>query len=310
MNISKVLIGILVLFTACSKTMETPGGLKFNLVKKGGGEVAKPGQTVVFNFKISDSNDSTWASSYTRGYPEFIKVQSKERMWEADGITQMLGMLTKGDSATFDISVVDLFRDFAKTSVPPQIDSTLSVRYSVAVRDIVSPEDFEAYQRKVEDDFNTFAEEHAKLQLATDTVAIDEYLSAKKIKAKKLPSGIRYVINQDGQGPTAISGQVVSVNYAGYLLDGTCFDTSDKALAQERGIYDPGRDSQNGYQPYQVVIDQTQVIQGWHESLKQLSPGGKGTFFIPSTLAYGVQSNERIKANAILIFDLEMVAAK
>lgn len=303
---------MLILFTSCSekKTRETPNGFKFELAKKGGSEVARPNQFVVFDYTVTDSKDSVWASSYARGYPEFSKIQDSSRMWDEDGITQMLRMLAKGDSATFIMPVVDLFRDFAQSSVPPHIDSTMSVRYCVSVRDIVSPEDVPAYQQKIEEEYMAFAEKNAKAQLAKDTVEIDDYLDRNNINAERLPSGIRYVIRKQGVGPNATTGQSVSVNYSGYLLDGTLFDTSIKELAQQKGVLDPGRESQNGYKPYEVVIDQTSVIRGWHIALKELNKGARGTFYIPSPLAYGPQASGKIKANAVLVFDIEMVDIK
>jgi FKBP-type peptidyl-prolyl cis-trans isomerase len=42
-----------------------------------------------------------------------------------------------------------------------------------------------------------------------------------------------------------------------------------------------------------------------------MSKGTKGTFYIPSTLAYGPQQrSEVIKPNSILVFDMEVVDLK
>jgi FKBP-type peptidyl-prolyl cis-trans isomerase len=309
MKISKVLVGLVALLAACSQsTRETPRGFAFTMVKDSGGETARPTQFVVFNFRVTDSADSIWADTYARGYPEFARIQDSSRIADEDGITQMLRMLAKGDSATFSISIADLFRDFAKSPVPPHMDSTRIVVYSISVKDIVSKEDFDAYQRKVEEDYYAFMSKNAEEQLGKDTVTIDAYLSGNNIAAQKLPSGIRYVINKEGSGPVAASGQSVAVHYAGYLLDGTCFDTSIKETAQEKGLFDPGRDAQDGYQPYEVTIDETSVIQGWHQALKQLNEGAEGTFYIPSTLAYGPRAHsDKIKANSVLVFELQLV---
>ena len=311
MRIAVMLVGAIALFAACTQaSRETPSGFKFNMVKEGAGELPRPTQFVVFNFRVTDSEDSVWADTYTRGYPEFARVQDSSRIADEDGITQMLRMCSKGDSVTFSISIADLFRDFAKAPVPPHMDSTRIVQYNISVKDIVNQEDFDAYQQQVEQDYYAFVTKSAEEQLGKDTVAIDAYLSGKSIEAQKLPSGIRYIISKEGNGPTATSGQTVTVHYAGYMLDGTYFDTSLKEKAQQEGLFDPGRDAQNGYEPYEVTIDQTSVIQGWHEALKVLNEGAEGTFYIPSTLAYGPRANNKIKANSVLVFDLQMVDIK
>lgn len=312
MRISLILAAGIALLAACSQSAirETPSGFKFTVVKEGTGEVARPAQYVVFNFRVTDSEDSIWVDTYERGYPEFSRIQDSSAIAHEDGITQMLRMLSKGDSATFSLTLAELFRDFAKQPVPPDLDSALIVTYAISVREIVAQEDFAEFQTRIEEEYYDFMNRNATEQLGKDTVAIDSFLSERNIVAEKLPSGIRYVIHKQGTGPLAQAGQAVMVDYAGYLLDGTYFDTSDKATAEEKGLFDARRDAQNGYQPYEVVIDQSSVIQGWHQALKQLNEGAEGTFYIPSGLAYGPQSFNGIKANSVLVFDLKMVDIK
>lgn len=311
MRISKVLLGMLLLVTACNQTKETPSGFQFKLAKEGEGKPANQSQLIVFNFKITDSNDSVWVDTYRRGFPEFTALPDSSQVSEQDGISEMIGMLKKGDSAVFDISVKKLFSEMAKAAIPPGIDSTLDLTYAISVRDIIAKEQFEEYRGKIETEYYAFQEKLEKEQLGKDTVAIDEYLKSKGINAIKHPSGIRYVITQQGDPSVATSGQTVLVNYAGYLMDGTYFDTNIKSLAQEKGLYDPMREAQMPYGPFEVSIDRSSVISGWHEALKQLGKGTKGTFYIPSSLAYGQRRmGDKIKENSNLVFDIEMVDIK
>jgi|SRR5690554_3875829 len=312
MRISVILAAGIALLAACSQSaiQETPSGFKFTIVRKGTGETARPAQYVVFNFRVTDSKDSIWVDTYDRGYPEFARIQDSSAIAHEDGITQMLRMLSKGDSAIFSLTLTELFHEFARQPVPPHLDSSLVVTYAISVREIVKQEDFAAFQNRIEEEYYEFMNRNATEQLGKDTVAIDSFLAEHNIVAQKLPSGIRYVIHKQGTGPLAQPGQAVLVDYAGYLLDGTYFDTSIKATAEEKGLFDARRDAQNGYQPYEVVIDQSSVIQGWHQALKQLNEGAEGTFYIPSGLAYGPQAFNGIKANSVLVFDLKMVDIK
>jgi len=50
------------------------------------------------------------------------------------------------------------------------------------------------------------------------------------------------------------------------------------------------------------------VIPGWQQAIPLLKKGGKGTFIIPSGLAYGPRgAGGTIKPNSVLIFDVELI---
>lgn len=310
-----LIVMLIVALAACTKTKETPSGLKFKVLKEGDGVKATTGQIIAFNFLMKDSKDSVWADTYERGYPEIIEVRDTSEIKNEDGLMQMIRMLAKGDSVVCTISVDDLFKNYAKAPMPPTLDSTLNIDYNISVADIMNSDQFEAYRNKINEEFaaKQLKEEtaHAEEQLSKDLKKIDDYLASKSIKAEKLPSGIRYVITQEGQGPKADSGQVAMVNYSGYLLDGTYFDTSMKAMAQEKGLYDSAREARYPYAPMEIAVDNTPVIKGWHMAIKQLNQGAKATFYIPSTLAYGSQRrSEVIGEDEILVFDIELVELK
>ena len=51
--------------------------------------------------------------------------------------------------------------------------------------------------------------------------------------------------------------------------------------------------------------------EGWDEGIALFGKGGKGTLYIPSTMAYGAQSpTPLIPANSVLVFDVEVVDTK
>jgi peptidylprolyl isomerase len=61
-------------------------------------------------------------------------------------------------------------------------------------------------------------------------------------------SGLRYIIVNEGTGEQAKEGQVVTVHYTGFLMNGNIFDSSI-----ERG------------QPFRFLLGRRQVIAGWDE---------------------------------------------
>jgi peptidylprolyl isomerase len=107
---------------------------------------------------------------------------------------------------------------------------------------------------------------------------------------KTTPSGIKYAVVKDGEGTFADSGNVVTVNYSGYLEDGTKFDSSVE------------RD-----EPFSFMLGMGQVIPGWDEGIKLMKKGSRFRLIIPPQLAYGEVELEKIPANSTLIFDIELL---
>lgn len=95
-----------------------------------------------------------------------------------------------------------------------------------------------------------------------------------------------------GTGAEVKSGDMVEVNYIGYLEDGTAFDNS----------FDRG-------QPLSVTVGAGQVIKGWDLGLVGMKVGGHRELIIPPDLAYGsAGSGSTIPPNATLRFDIELVS--
>lgn len=95
-----------------------------------------------------------------------------------------------------------------------------------------------------------------------------------------------------GSGPTAKSGDKVSVHYTGWLTNGTKFDSS--------------RDRN---EPFSFRLGAGQVIPGWDEGVAGMQPGGKRRLTVPAQLAYGTRgAGGVIPPNAVLIFEVELLA--
>ena len=119
----------------------------------------------------------------------------------------------------------------------------------------------------------------------------DDFHAGDGMKPVTIPGGLKYVDYKLGSGQVAASGESVTMQYTGWLTDGTKFDSS--------------RDSG---QPFTVTIGQGQVIKGWDLGIPGMRVGGKRKLTIPPDLAYGSQGQGPIPANATLVFDVELVS--
>lgn len=113
--------------------------------------------------------------------------------------------------------------------------------------------------------------------------------NAKQPGVSTTASGLQYTVMQEGTGPKPKPTDRVRVHYKGTLIDGKVFDSS----------YDRGEP---------VVFELNRVIVGWIEGLQLMGVGSKYKFFIPPELAYAESAPGEIGPNAVLIFEVELLA--
>ncbi|MFM9987391.1 peptidylprolyl isomerase [Flavobacterium sp.] len=135
-------------------------------------------------------------------------------------------------------------------------------------------------------------------------------LAKTKTTATKTESGLEYVIVK-GTGTKPVDGTTIYVHYAGYLEDGSLFDSSYEEVNKTYGKFDANRAAQNGYAPFPFQAgNKGGLIPGFLEGLNMLSFGDKATLFIPSKLGYGAQgAGNVIPPNSNIIFEVEILQA-
>jgi FKBP-type peptidyl-prolyl cis-trans isomerase FkpA len=275
-------IGLLTFAMACNKKeKETPNGLKYSVIEAGDGQVANASEIIVFDWQIKDSNDSVWQETFGEGMPSAAQIADTSQLKNEDGLTQMLRMLSKGDSVKTEMSVTEYFSKRGGP-VPDEVDSTLSIAFTIKVRNILPEEGFQAYM----------AEEMKKREIKVfdqDTKDIGKFLSDKNLTARVDTSGLQYILHTSGGGRKPSLDDCVEVKYRGtFLKTGEVFQEADKIAFPLNG-----------------------VIAGWKLAIPMLGKGDSGTFYIPSKLAYGPQGYPgAIPADAILIFDVTLLDVK
>lgn len=114
-------------------------------------------------------------------------------------------------------------------------------------------------------------------------------------KATKDPSGLKMIVVREGAGEGITHAQTGVMNYSGWLVDGTAFDSNV--------------DPQFGHvTPFTLRAGNWGVIQGWMEGVKGMKKGEVRKLHIPAAMAYGERSpSPKIPANSDLVFLIELV---
>ena len=249
------------------KPVKTASGLYYTLSREGSGDAAKMGQAVTVNYTGKLLDGKAFDSNVDSSF----KHPTPYAFTVGKGIKgwdEGLMLLKKGAKATFYIPSSLGYGMRDQRGIP----ANSILVFDVEVLDINTPID----------------------QAKEDDKILQEYFAKNNIQATKTPSGLYYSIKQKGLGPTAKPGKTVTMNYTGKTLDGNVFDSN----------VDP---KFNHVQPFTFKLGVGQVIKGWDEGVQLLQIGSKGTFYIPSGLAYGERgSGGAIPPNAVLIFDVEV----
>lgn len=104
------------------------------------------------------------------------------------------------------------------------------------------------------------------------------------------PSGLQYEVVSEGTGNTPKATDKVTVHYAGWLTDGTPFDSS----------YGRGAPA---------TFPLNRVIAGWTEGVQLMQPGAIYRFVIPANLGYGASGAPPvIGPGATLVFQVELLS--
>ncbi len=150
-----------------------------------------------------------------------------------------------------------------------------------------------------------------KVKFAPVIDAKAKYLADTKATATETASGLRYKILQTGTGKKPADGANVYIHYAGYLEDGSLFDSSFETVNKEFGKFDENRAKQNGYQPFPFPYGKKDgLIPGFLEGLSLMNLGDRALIYIPSKLGYGERgAGNVIPPNSNIIFEIEMLEA-
>ncbi|MFC3416318.1 FKBP-type peptidyl-prolyl cis-trans isomerase [Algoriphagus hitonicola] len=302
MKNSKSLLAILAVVlglsvSSCQKTKVTEkDGIEYSYVEEGS-QKPENGEYVLYHLEIKNGEDSVIYTTLDQPFPGYL--QANDSTPTNNGMDEIFLNLKKGDSITFESKAETIFGP----NFPPFLEEGEAVKVRLGAFEIMDEAGIQDYFAKVMEKENAAKAERAKGLIVEEGKTIEEYAQENNIEVQKTENGLYYSIEEEGTGDEVTPGTTMYVNYAGYLLDGTLFDTSWEEIAKENEMYDPERP----YEPLPVNVGMGQVIPGWDEGLLLLKNGSKAKFLIPSPLAYGENgAGAMIGPNSILVFDVEV----
>jgi FKBP-type peptidyl-prolyl cis-trans isomerase len=303
MKNAKSLLALTVLFTgattmsSCQKTKVTEkDGIEYTYIKEGPAK-ATNGNFLLYNLQITNADDSIIYTTAEQPMPGYL--QANDSLPTNNGMDEIFLHLKNGDSIAFESTAKIIFGE----NVPPFLKPEDVVKVNLGAFEEMDEVGIQDYFEKAMAGEDSKKADRAIAQLAAEASTIEEYAKEKGLTLQKTENGLYYVIEQEGNGDEVTPGTTMYVNYAGYLLDGTLFDTSFPEIAKANNVFNEGRE----YSPLPVNVGMGQVIPGWDEGLLLLKNGAKAKFLIPSPLAYGeAGAGAMIPANSPLIFDVEV----
>jgi len=293
MKFCYTVIYVALLFAACKNEggqstggkMVLPNGYEYIVHTSVAGDKPVPGQMVTLDFELKGDDGTIMDDSRSPGNIPAVKMPPlDDEKSKRNPMIAMLRKMSAGDSVTIIVPADSI------PNLPPDHAHYNHIEYVLKTHTI---EEEEAYNARLQ-------EEQVKQQAAAKIkveAAVKEILPMyEKYAAGKYASDTRTLDNRlkittlkGGNGTKPAVGDAVTVQYYGFLKDGTSFDNSFKA----------GR-------AFTFNVGQGMVIQGWDLGLQEMSVGEQVFLEIPYDLAYGDAGNPVIPAKSDLIFYIEL----
>jgi peptidyl-prolyl cis-trans isomerase cyclophilin type len=219
-----------------------------------------------------------------------------------DGRHTVFGETVKG------LEVIDAIAN-TKTVMNDKPEKDIKINKITIIANGKDAKNFNAV--KVFEDYFKEINKREREKEAKTKAAAAKFLEEVKVQepqAKALPSGVKIFKLVDGKGKHPNHTHQVMVNYAGYLKNGTLFDSNVKEIEEAYGKYNSLREQQGGYQAFPMPYNTSaQLIPGFRDALLTMKVGDKIRVFIPAALGYGERgAGDVIPPNSDLIFDIEI----
>jgi cyclophilin family peptidyl-prolyl cis-trans isomerase len=247
--------------------------------------------------------DTPWLNNKHSIFGHVIEGQKVVDAIAQDDVIEKVVIVRKGKLAK-NFNAEKVFSEYMK--MKPELDKKEAEENRIKAE---ANAKLEAEKRQKEAEAKAIADKEMKEKLGPLLAAKVAELAALKAKTTTTPSGLQYSILQKGTGVKPAEGKDIYVHYAGYLEDGTLFDSSYEAINKMYGKFDQNRANQNGYQPFPFKYgSKGGLIPGFLEGINNMNFNDKAIFFIPANLGYGEKgAGNVIPPNSNIIFEVEIL---
>jgi cyclophilin family peptidyl-prolyl cis-trans isomerase len=247
--------------------------------------------------------DTPWLNNKHSIFGHVIEGQKVVDAIAQDDVIEKVVIVRKGKLAK-NFNAEKVFSEYMK--IKPELDKKEAEENRIKAEAAAK---LEAEKRQKEAEAKAIADKEMKEKLGPLLAAKVAELAALKAKTTTTASGLQYSILQKGTGVKPAEGKDIYVHYAGYLEDGTLFDSSYEAINKMYGKFDQNRANQNGYQPFPFKYgSKGGLIPGFLEGINNMNFNDKAIFFIPANLGYGERgAGNVIPPNSNIIFEVEIL---
>jgi len=247
--------------------------------------------------------DTPWLNNKHSIFGHVIEGQKVVDAIAQDDVIEKVVIVRKGKLAKA-FNAEKVFSEYMK--IKPELDKKEAEENKIKAEAAAK---LEAEKRQKDAEAKAIADKEMKEKLGPLLAAKVAELAALKAKTTTTASGLQYSILQKGTGVKPTEGKDIYVHYAGYLEDGTLFDSSYEAINKMYGKFDQNRANQNGYQPFPFKYgSKGGLIPGFLEGINNMNFNDKAIFFIPANLGYGERgAGNVIPPNSNIIFEVEIL---
>ncbi len=201
-----------------------------------------------------------------------------------------LGKLGVGDSASFVMNADSFYlKTIAMDKLPPYVKKGSNLTFFVKMKSMTPHQEYLKKQFTENQEYLNKMEGLRKLE--KDSLSI--FLDVKKIKVQPTSTGLYFIPDGEGNGPSPTSGKTAVIHYQASFLNGKTFD-----------------DTHVQDMPLEIVIGKHMTLKGLEEGVCLMKKGGKARLIIPSYLGFGENAAGSVPPFTTLVYDVELIDVK
>ncbi len=237
----------------------TESGLEYIELEAGTGPAPQPGDLVKVHYTGTLEDGTEFDSSIGREPIEFPLGQG----FVIPGWEEGIAMMREGGKARLIIPPELAYGEIERPGIPA--NSTLY--FDVELVSVSPPPE---------------VEEPAPAEPPTEVAETDFTTT---------DSGLKYAVLSEGSGDKPEKGELVMIQFTGWLSDGSNFGSSE------------------GGPPVQFIVGNEEILPGWDEAVLLMQEGEKAQFIMPPELAFGAEGIPGlVPPDETVTFELELVS--